>query len=151
MRGHSCWNGWRIIWCWGLTASASPRTIAATGPTALLAALDRAGYIAHVPNVLRPGDIPQHAGYEKIRATQGIDRAEWLMMLDADEFLNVHVGDGRVADLTGTGRAGCGCDRAERHVLFRCARGELAAGAGLSALCRTGWAFGTRPMRRSRR
>lgn len=77
------------------------------GSDRLLAALGRAGYIAHVPNVLQPGDIPQHAGYDKIRATQGIDAAEWLMMLDADEFLNVHVGAGRVGDLT---------DRAEANV-----------------------------------
>lgn len=77
------------------------------GSDRLLAALDRAGHIAHVPNVLQAGDIPQHAGYDKIRATQGIDGAEWLMMLDADEFLNVHVGEGRVGDLI---------DRAESDV-----------------------------------
>lgn len=70
------------------------------GSDRLLAALDRAGYILHVPNIVQPGDIPQHAGYDKIRATHAIDDADWLMMLDADEFLNVHVGDNKVADLT---------------------------------------------------
>lgn len=70
------------------------------GTDRLLAAMDGVGYIRHVPNRLKPGDIPQHAGYEKIRRLHDIDASDWLMMLDADEFLNVHVGDHCVADLT---------------------------------------------------
>jgi hypothetical protein len=70
------------------------------GSDALLAALDRAGIIGHVPNEVAPGVIPQHAGYDRIRATHAIDRAEWLMMLDTDEFLNIHIGQNRVQDLT---------------------------------------------------
>jgi hypothetical protein len=70
------------------------------GTDRLLAALAEPGFIAHVPNVVKPGEIPQHAGYAKIRKSYDIDSADWLMMLDADEFLNVHLGDGRVADLT---------------------------------------------------
>ncbi|MEI2685702.1 MAG: glycosyltransferase family 2 protein [Cypionkella sp.] len=70
------------------------------GSDALLAALDGAGYITHVANVLQPGDIPQHAGYERIRQRLELLPEDWLMMLDADEFLNVHCGAGRVADLT---------------------------------------------------
>lgn len=71
----------------------------------LLGALDGAGYITHVPNKLASGDIPQHAGYDKIRRKHDIDSAEWLMMLDADEFLNVHIGDHKVADLTARAEA----------------------------------------------
>jgi hypothetical protein len=70
------------------------------GTDRLLAGLAEAGFIAHVPNVVKPGDIPQHAGYAKIRKSHDIDSADWLMMLDADEFLNVHIGGHRVADLT---------------------------------------------------
>lgn len=70
------------------------------GSDALLAALDRAGIIGHVPNEVAPGVIPQHAGYDRIRATHPIDRADWLMMLDTDEFLNIHIGQHRVQDLT---------------------------------------------------
>ncbi len=77
------------------------------GTDRLLAALDGAGYVRHVPNKLKPGEIPQHAGYDKIRRLHGIDDTDWLMMLDADEFLNVHVGDNRVSDLT---------DRAEADI-----------------------------------
>jgi Glycosyl transferase family 2 len=70
------------------------------GTDHLLNALDQAGYISHVPNVLNPGDFPQRSGYIKIREKHDIDSAEWLMVLDADEFLNVHVGENKVADLT---------------------------------------------------
>ena len=75
------------------------------GSDRLLDALDRAGYISHVANEVQPGEIPQHAGYAAIRRKAGVDAAEWLMMLDADEFLNVHVGGHRVADLTGLAAA----------------------------------------------
>lgn len=76
------------------------------GSDALLDALARAGAVTHTPNRLEPGDIPQHAGYEKIRAAHPIDRADWVMMLDTDEFLNIHVGAHRVQDLTAlAGRA----------------------------------------------
>lgn len=70
------------------------------GSDVLLAALDRAGIIGHVPNEVPQGTIPQHAGYARIRATHPIDRADWLMMLDTDEFLNIHIGQHRVQDLT---------------------------------------------------
>lgn len=70
------------------------------GTDRLLAGLAEAGYIGHVPNVVKAGEIPQHAGYAKIRKLHDIDAADWLMMLDADEFLNVHLGAGRVSDLT---------------------------------------------------
>jgi hypothetical protein len=62
------------------------------GTDRLLDAMDRAGHMAHVPSRLAPGDVPQHAGYDAIRRAHGIDRAGWLMMLNADEFLNVHMG-----------------------------------------------------------
>lgn len=77
------------------------------GSDRLLAALAAEGYISHVPNALKPGDIPQHAGYEKIRRLHDIDASDWLMMLDADEFLNIHIGGSRVTDLT---------DRAEADI-----------------------------------
>lgn len=70
------------------------------GSDQLLAALDEAGFIGHVPNTLQPGDIPQHEGYTKIRAAHPIDAADWLMMPDVDEFLNIHIGQHRVQDLT---------------------------------------------------
>ncbi|MGL6211267.1 MAG: glycosyltransferase family 2 protein [Paracoccaceae bacterium] len=76
------------------------------GTDDLLNALDRRGYVQHLRNVLEPGDIPQHAGYDRMRAKFGLEGAEWLMMLDADEFLHVAVGDGSVQALTGAAPAG---------------------------------------------
>jgi hypothetical protein len=70
------------------------------GSDALLVALDRAGVIGHAPNVLQPGEVPQHAGYVHMRKRFGLDLAQWLMVLDVDEFLQVAVGQGRVQDLT---------------------------------------------------
>ena len=70
------------------------------GSDRMLAALDAAGYIIHVPNDVGMGESPQHAGYARIRRNHDIDGADWLMMLDADEFLNVHLGAGSVRDLT---------------------------------------------------
>ena len=70
------------------------------GTDLVLDALDRAGAIRHLPNVVAPGEVPQHAGYAAMRARFGLDDADWLMVLDADEFLHVTAGAGRVADLT---------------------------------------------------
>lgn len=85
------------------------------GSAALLDALDHDGVITHVPNVVSPGEIPQHSGYARIRRLHPIDRAEWLMVLDADEFLNVHLGGRQVQDLTA--HAGAGTD-----IIRLCAR-----------------------------
>ena len=70
------------------------------GTDLLLDALDRAGAIRHLPNIVPPGAVPQHAGYAAMRARFGLDAADWLMVLDADEFLHVSIGTGRVTDLT---------------------------------------------------
>ena len=70
------------------------------GSDQLLDALAVAGFIEHLANTVGAGQIPQHAGYAAMREAFGIDRTEWLAVLDADEFLNVHVGAGLVGDLT---------------------------------------------------
>lgn len=70
------------------------------GTDRLLDALDAAGHIRHVPSQPQPGEIPQHVGYTRIRKLEPLEDSDWLMVLDADEFLNVHAGGNRVADLT---------------------------------------------------
>ena len=84
------------------------------GSEALLDAMAAAGFIDHVPNIVAPGEIPQHSGYEAIRARLPIDATDWLLVLDADEFLNIHVGAGLVGDLTD--RAD-GCDIISLHAM----------------------------------
>ena len=69
------------------------------GSVRLLKALETAGYATHVANRVRPGKRPQHEGYRRIRMKHDIDAADWIMMLDADEFLNVHIGDNSVQAL----------------------------------------------------
>ncbi len=90
------------------------------GTDRLLSALGRAGFITHVANVVGPDDIPQHAGYALMRRKYPIDAADWLMMLDADEFLNVHHGAGTVQALTG-------CAKPDIDVIALCAKGFTGA------------------------
>lgn len=71
------------------------------GTDLLLDALDQAGAITHFRSTVAPGEVPQHAAYAAMRRAYGLDRADWLMVLDADEFLDVCTGQGRVQDLTG--------------------------------------------------
>lgn len=70
------------------------------GTDLLLDALHEAGAITHFRNVLNPGDQPQHVAYARMRKRFGLDRADWLMVMDADEFLHVSIGAGRVQDVT---------------------------------------------------
>lgn len=56
------------------------------GSGALLAALDRAGVIRHIPFPGRPGEPPQLPAYTEILRRHGSD-ADWIAFIDADEFL----------------------------------------------------------------
>ena len=76
------------------------------GTDLLLDALDRVGAISHFRNRVKPGELPQHSAYAGIRRRHGLDAADWLMVLDADEFLDVTIGSGRVQDLTAQADAG---------------------------------------------
>lgn len=69
------------------------------GTDLILQALDRAGVIRHLPCQPGPRDAPQPFAWAQARARLPLDQAEWLMILDADEFLNIHHGAGRLADL----------------------------------------------------
>ncbi|MFD1795942.1 glycosyltransferase family 2 protein [Paracoccus aurantiacus] len=70
------------------------------GTDLLLDALASQGVITHTRNRLKPGDTPQHRGYQRIRKEHPIAEADWIMVLDADEFLVVDRGARRVGDLT---------------------------------------------------
>ncbi|TKW66223.1 MAG: glycosyltransferase family 2 protein [Paracoccus denitrificans] len=70
------------------------------GTDILLDALAAHGVITHQDNPLRPGDWPMRSAYEKIRKTHHTDEADWVMVLDVDEFLFVDTGAGKVSDLT---------------------------------------------------
>jgi Glycosyl transferase family 2 len=58
------------------------------------------GLVEHYPNPFREmGLKPQHAGFRAAEKMQTVQTADWLMTLDVDEFINVHVGDGHLRDL----------------------------------------------------
>lgn len=69
------------------------------GTAEILSALDAMGVIRHLPCKPPPKVTAQHHAYAQIRRRFGVNAAAWLMILDADELLNIHVGRGRVADL----------------------------------------------------
>ena len=71
------------------------------GTDLLLDVLARHGIVTHTRNPLKAGDVPQHRGYVQIRRQQKYDEdADWVMVLDADEFLYIDLGAGRIGDLT---------------------------------------------------
>jgi hypothetical protein len=54
--------------------------------TAILAALDRAGLVTHIPFPGVPGTPPQLPAYAEILRRHGSE-ADWIAFIDADEFL----------------------------------------------------------------
>ncbi|WBU54122.1 glycosyltransferase family 2 protein [Paracoccus sp. SCSIO 75233] len=71
------------------------------GTTELLDALDQAGEIRHFLNKIVPGQSPQLVAAERFR-NEGLpvaDSGDWVLWLDADEFLNIHVESGHLDDL----------------------------------------------------
>jgi hypothetical protein len=69
------------------------------GSPDLLDRLSALAPIAHMRNSFGPGEKPQLAAYARAAELPVVRAADWLMVLDADEFLNVHAGEGRVGDL----------------------------------------------------
>ncbi|WP_132254068.1 glycosyltransferase family 2 protein [Methylobacterium segetis] len=69
------------------------------GSPALLDRLQALGLVTHLAHAVAPDDKPQLAAYARAEALPVLAEAAWIMVLDADEFLNVHVGEGRVTDL----------------------------------------------------
>jgi Glycosyl transferase family 2 len=69
------------------------------GSPALLDPLQELGLATHLANPVGPEDKAQLAAYARAEKLSVIREVDWAMVLDADEFLNVHVGKGRVTDL----------------------------------------------------
>lgn len=60
---------------------------------------DRDDRIIHIKNEIAEGESPQLAGMRRALAHPRIAAADYLLHCDADEFLHVNVGAGRVDDL----------------------------------------------------
>lgn len=69
------------------------------GTPEILEALAEMGVIRHLPCKPPLKSSPQAYAYAQIRKWLPIDRAAWLMILDADELLNIHAGAGHLTDL----------------------------------------------------
>lgn len=72
------------------------------GSDDLLRALDAAGLIHHVDNSATPPDLPadpQNRAYRRAMTMPQVAGAEWVLVIDADEFLAIHPGEGRLDDL----------------------------------------------------
>ncbi len=63
------------------------------GTHELLDAIAAAGFITHFQHDVDPGKSPQAESYKALRRHCAVDATDWLMVMDVDEFLNVHVGD----------------------------------------------------------
>ncbi len=79
-----------ILVCTNDCADASP---------ALLDRLEAMGHLVHLRTMVPSGVPPQIAAYTLATTHPLLAAADWAMVLDADEFLNVHVGDRQVDDL----------------------------------------------------
>jgi len=62
--------------------------------------LDQKGIVQHCENPYREtGQKPQHAAYLTAQSTKKAQEADWVMCMDVDEYINIHVGDGTLHDL----------------------------------------------------
>lgn len=76
-------------------------------PTADMAQrLQRMGLARHHATRYRPGASIQRAAFRQARAYPEIQNAEWIYICDADEFLVVKLGDGRIQALTAAASPG---------------------------------------------
>lgn len=69
------------------------------GSPALLDRLQELGLVTHLVNRVGPADKAQLAAYAGIEKLPVVREVDWAMVLDADEFLNIHIGNGSVSDL----------------------------------------------------
>ncbi|MFC3124366.1 glycosyltransferase family 2 protein [Pseudoroseomonas globiformis] len=72
------------------------------GTPALLDALQARGQLRHIPCDPGPDDKAQLFAYQQVEAVLSKAWPDVLMVLDGDEFLNIHVGGGTVPELLGS-------------------------------------------------
>lgn len=63
------------------------------GTNLILNRLDQMGVIRHFDNPLGPRMDPQRAAYSRSNKMDFVRSADWVLIVDADEFLNVKTGD----------------------------------------------------------
>ena len=70
------------------------------GTDELLDLLAARGRLEHRDNPYRDtGERPQHAAYRAAQDTEAAGKADWIVCMDVDEYINIHAGDGTMAAL----------------------------------------------------
>lgn len=70
------------------------------GTDTLLELLQEKGFLQHRDNPYREVDMkPQHAALHAASDDAMVQAWDWVICTDVDEFINIHVGDGRLEDL----------------------------------------------------
>ena len=69
------------------------------GTNLILNRLDQMGVLRHFDNPIGPNMDPQRAAYSRANRMDWVRSADWVLVIDADEFLNVHTGDRTVQAL----------------------------------------------------
>ncbi len=69
------------------------------GTDAMLDRLEALGLVHHRRNVIAPGQRPQPSALSHAATEPVVCQADWLLVLDADEFLSIRLGDGTVEGL----------------------------------------------------
>ncbi|WP_375261998.1 glycosyltransferase family 2 protein [Palleronia sp.] len=70
------------------------------GTDTMLDLLQEKGILQHRDNPFRQTDLkPQHAALQAAETEPAIQALDWVVCMDCDEFINIHVGEGRLGDL----------------------------------------------------
>jgi len=69
------------------------------GTTELLDSLEDQGYVTHIPHTVAVGNSAQASAAQAFNNSGILNDGDWALWLDADEFLNVHVGNRTVGAL----------------------------------------------------
>ncbi len=63
------------------------------GTNLMLNRLDQMGVVKHFDNPQGPRMDPQRSAYSRANRLDWVKAADWVLIVDADEFLNIHVGE----------------------------------------------------------
>ncbi|MCR9155752.1 MAG: glycosyltransferase family 2 protein [Rhodobacteraceae bacterium] len=69
------------------------------GTDLMLERLQQMGVVTHVHNPMTEGLGPQASAMQHFMSQDEVQRLDWVLHIDADEFLNVRLGQGSIADL----------------------------------------------------
>ena len=65
------------------------------GTDTMFELLQSKGLVEHAENPFRESGLkPQHAALQASESTDLVKQADWLICMDVDEYINIHVGDG---------------------------------------------------------